>query len=67
MDFNLALIPESFAAAHAEEFDTAYMRQLYELARTMAAGGYPWEKEPPDHRARTGPAVTGTYAATERS
>ena len=67
VDFNLALIPGSFAAVHAEEFDTAYMRQLYELARTMAADGYPWEKEPPDYRSGTGPTVTGTYAATGRS
>jgi predicted acylesterase/phospholipase RssA len=67
VDFNLALIPESFAAAHAEDFDTAYMRQLYGLARTMAADGYPWGKEPPDYRAATGPAFTATDAATERS
>jgi predicted acylesterase/phospholipase RssA len=49
VDFNLAVIPQSFAAPHAEEFDTQYMRQLYELARTMAERGYPWEKQPPDY------------------
>lgn len=50
VDFNLAVIPQSFNAPHAEDFDTAYMRQLYELARSLAATGYPWEKEPSDYR-----------------
>lgn len=51
VDCNLALIPHTFDAPHAEEFDTAYMRQLYELAGTMAAGGYPSEKELANYRA----------------
>jgi len=51
VDFNLALIPQSFDAPHAEDVDTQYMRRLYDLVRSMAAGGYPWAKEPPEYRA----------------
>lgn len=47
IDFNLAFIPPSFAAQHREEFDTNYMRQLFETGRSMAASGYQWQKSPP--------------------
>jgi len=45
--FHLARIPESFNAAHKEDFDTQYMRALYDEAYAMAAKGYPWETVPP--------------------
>ena len=51
LDFNLAYIPASFNAPHKEEFDTAYMRALFNVGFDMAAKGYPWEKIPPDYAA----------------
>ncbi|MEO5344643.1 MAG: patatin family protein, partial [Gammaproteobacteria bacterium SHHR-1] len=47
VDFNLAFIPPSFKAEHKEEFDTQYMRQLYQTGFDMAVKGYPWHKTPP--------------------
>jgi hypothetical protein len=47
VDFNLAYIPASFNAPHREEFDTEFMRALYQTGYNMAVKGYPWEKVPP--------------------
>jgi hypothetical protein len=47
VDYNLAYIPSTFRTAHTSEFDTAYMRQLFDLGYGMAAAGYPWAKRPP--------------------
>ena len=47
LDYNLAYIPPSFNAPKKEDFDTAYMRQLFDLGYSMAAKGYPWQKTPP--------------------
>ena len=47
MDYNLAYIPSSFKVPKKEEFDTAYMRQLFDVGYNMAAKGYPWQKTPP--------------------
>lgn len=47
VDFNLAFIPDSFDAPHREEFDTDYMRALFQTGYALAAKGYPWKKEPP--------------------
>ena len=47
VDFNLAFIPASFNAPHKEEFDNAYMRQLYDVGYEMALNGFPWLKTPP--------------------
>lgn len=49
IDYNLAFIPPTFEAEHREEFDTAYMRQLFAVGFQMAAEGYPWEKYPPGY------------------
>jgi len=46
-DFNLAYIPETFKVPHTTQFDTAYMRQLYEFGFGQAAAGYRWAKQPP--------------------
>ncbi len=46
-DFNLAIIPPDFDFEHREEFDTAYMRALFDRAYEMAIKGYPWMKQPP--------------------
>ena len=47
VDYNLAYIPESFNAPHKEEFDTEYMRALFNLGYEQASKGYPWAKHPP--------------------
>jgi hypothetical protein len=47
LDYNLAYIPSSFNVPKKEDFDTAYMRQLFDLGYGMAAKGYPWQKTPP--------------------
>ena len=47
VDFNLARIPSTFNAVHKEQFDTAYMRALFDETYTTAARGYQWEKVPP--------------------
>jgi predicted acylesterase/phospholipase RssA len=49
VDYNLAYIPSTFNAPHKEEFDTEYMRQLFDLGYQMAVKGYPWTKTPPGY------------------
>lgn len=46
-DFNLAYIRDTFKVPHTTQFDTAYMRQLYEYGFEQAAAGYDWAKRPP--------------------
>jgi predicted acylesterase/phospholipase RssA len=48
IDFHLAYIPAGFDVPRTTDFDTNYMRQLFELGRSMAAGGYPWHPLPPE-------------------
>lgn len=47
IDYKLAFIPHTFAAEPRESFDQRYMRQLFELGRSMAVDGYPWLDAPP--------------------
>jgi predicted acylesterase/phospholipase RssA len=47
VDYNLAYIPDSFSASHSEDFDTEYMRVLFQTGFDMAEKGYPWNKTPP--------------------
>jgi predicted acylesterase/phospholipase RssA len=47
VDFNLAYIPATFDTPHTTDFDTAYMRSLYDLAYGMATQGMEWSKHPP--------------------
>jgi predicted acylesterase/phospholipase RssA len=49
VDYNLAYIPESFKAIHKEDFDTEYMRQLFDLGYDLGKKGYPWSKTPPGY------------------
>jgi predicted acylesterase/phospholipase RssA len=49
LDFNLAYIPASFKAPHREQFDTEYMRALFNVGYELAVKGYPWEKTPPSY------------------
>ena len=52
VDYNLAYIGSDFKAQHREEFDSQYMRQLYDHAFDKAVNGYPWDKLPPGYKAR---------------
>jgi predicted acylesterase/phospholipase RssA len=47
--FNLAFIPSSFTMRRREQFDTAYMRGLYQTGFDLARGGYPWAHAPPGY------------------
>lgn len=47
IDFNLTYIPASFNVPHNEQFDTSYMRALYDVGVQAASGGYQWQKHPP--------------------
>jgi predicted acylesterase/phospholipase RssA len=64
VDFNLAYIPGSFKAEHKEEFDTLYMRQLFDLGYSLAAKGYPWAKTPPGFSGPLNPAVPSQPAVS---
>jgi predicted acylesterase/phospholipase RssA len=48
-DFNLAYIPDDFKAVHTDDFETGYMKKLYQFGFDEAAGGYQWLKRPPMH------------------
>jgi predicted patatin/cPLA2 family phospholipase len=45
--YHLASIPEDFQALRQEDFDPAYMNQLFNLGYEMARQGYPWATTPP--------------------
>jgi predicted acylesterase/phospholipase RssA len=47
VDYNLVYIPATFQTPHTSDFDTAYMRSLYDLAYGMALEGHEWAKHPP--------------------
>jgi len=47
VDFNLAYIPPTFDTPHTKDFDTAYMRALFDLGYQMATDGVEWAKHPP--------------------
>lgn len=47
IDFNLTYIPATFNVPHNEEFDTNYMRALYDVGAAAAKYQYPWQKYPP--------------------
>jgi predicted acylesterase/phospholipase RssA len=46
-DFNLAYIDSGFNYPHDAEFDTEYMRRLFDYSYALGSGGYPWHKTPP--------------------
>jgi predicted patatin/cPLA2 family phospholipase len=48
LDFNLAYIPADFTEESKSEFDTEYMKKLYDLAYERAKNGYAWDKMPPE-------------------
>jgi hypothetical protein len=45
--YNLAYIPDTFRVAKKKDFDTGYMRSLFELGYGMAEKGYSWARHPP--------------------
>jgi len=47
LDFNLAFIPKSFTRTLKEPFETAYMKELFDVGYNMAVKGFPWVKSPP--------------------
>jgi hypothetical protein len=48
LDFNLAYIPADFTQQSSEEFDTGYMKELFDFAFERGKAGYGWEKMPPE-------------------
>jgi hypothetical protein len=54
VEFNLAYIPATFTPRGKEQFETAYMRELYATGRRLAAAGYAWEKFPPGYERPVG-------------
>jgi hypothetical protein len=54
LDYNLAYIPSTFNVPKKEDFETAYMRQLFDVGYSMAAKGYPWQKTPPGFQPSAG-------------
>jgi predicted acylesterase/phospholipase RssA len=58
VDYNLTFIPATFNVPHREEFDTAYMRALFDTGRQLAAGGYAWQKYPPGFQQGAEPLPT---------
>ena len=47
IDFNLTFIPPTFSVTRKEQFDTEYMRALYDVGFEVAKADYHWEKYPP--------------------
>jgi len=48
VEYNLAYIPPTFDAPHKTDFDTTYMRALFEVGQRMAVKGEDWwYKHPP--------------------
>ena len=55
LDYNLAYIGADFNAEHKEDFDTTYMRALFDYGYQLARKGYPWQKVPPGLKAAKNP------------
>jgi hypothetical protein len=51
LDFNLTYIPRTFNTPHEEEFDTNYMRSLFDVGLQAGKDGREWEKYPPGFEA----------------
>lgn len=55
LDFNLAYIGADFNAEHKEDFDTEFMRALFDYGYQLGRKGYPWQKVPPGLAAAKNP------------
>jgi hypothetical protein len=51
VDFNLAFIGADFNEPHDKEFDTPFMRKLFDYGYQQSVKGYPWQKTPPGYSA----------------
>ena len=51
IDYNVAVIPQSFTDKLGVAFDKAYMRKLYAVGREEMLNGSPWQKLPPGFNA----------------
>ncbi len=60
VDFNVAYIPKDFGDPPSNEFDSNYMRMLFDRAFELAQNQYPWSKIPPDFE--TGPTAAARPA-----
>ncbi|MFZ1643167.1 MAG: patatin-like phospholipase family protein [Candidatus Contendobacter sp.] len=58
LDYNLAYIGADFNAEHKEDFDTTYMRALFDYGYQLGRKGYPWQKTPPGMTAAKNPDST---------
>jgi predicted acylesterase/phospholipase RssA len=47
VDFNLAYIDDDFRFEHKTDFDTEFMRALFDYGYRLGRDGYPWRKVPP--------------------
>jgi hypothetical protein len=47
VDFNLAHIGSDYSAARHAQFDTAFVKRLFDYAYRASVQGYPWHKVPP--------------------
>jgi patatin-like phospholipase len=54
VDFNLAYIGLDFSEARRAQFDTAYMKRLYDYAYQASVKGYQWHKVPPSEQSADG-------------
>jgi len=55
LDFNLAYIDDDFTVKHTADFETGYMRALFDYGFRQGRDGYPWKKVPPMLRDVTTP------------
>ena len=51
IDYNLTFIPSTFNTPHLEQFDTTYMKSLYDVGLQAAKAGHQWQKYPPGYEA----------------
>jgi len=65
LDFNLAYIGEDFVyeAKKKEQFETAFMKSLYEYGYRLGREGYQWHKVPPGLLAAPAAAAISTAGA----
>ena len=55
LDFNLAYVgPEFTYENKKEDFDTLYMRALFDYGYNLGRQGYPWKKAPPGLESQLG-------------
>ena len=64
LDYNLAYIGADFRAEHTEDFDTAYMRALFDYGYQLGRKGYPWQKVPPGMTVAKTPESTRGHRKT---